>query len=55
MGIKNFEMFFENKIEFDRINFYKEYYKNLSPSDFEISIDKDIIKIKISKKKNKQK
>lgn len=54
MDIKNFEMFFDSKNDFDRLNFYKDYYKNLSPSDFKITIDENIIKIEISdNKKNK--
>ena len=50
--MKNFEEFFNEKKKekkFDRVEYYKEYYKNLSPSNFNISVENDTIKIKIKK------
>jgi hypothetical protein len=38
------ELLKEN-INFNRIEYYKNYYSNISPSDFDISIEGDIIKI----------
>jgi len=34
----------------DRTEFYQQYYKNLSPSDFEVRKEADTIVIKIPKK-----
>jgi len=31
----------EEKDRFDRVKFYKEYYENISPDSFNVSIDKD--------------
>jgi hypothetical protein len=45
---KTFQEKTEKKKEFDRIEFYLEYYKNLSPSDFQIEIRNDKILITIS-------
>lgn len=36
--------------EFDRIEYYKEYYQNLSPSEFEVQKEGEWIKIKIPSK-----
>ena len=38
------------KNDFDRVSFYFEYYKNLTPSNFDISKKDDEIIIKIPKK-----
>jgi hypothetical protein len=38
------------KDDFDRISFYFDYYKNLTPSNFNISKKDDEIIIKIPKK-----
>lgn len=35
----------EEKKEFDRVKFYEGYYKNLTPSNFEIEVDGNTIKI----------
>ena len=37
----------EEKEEFDRVKYYKEYYKNLTPSDFKVETDDNTIKITI--------
>lgn len=50
MEIKNFDEFF--KKDFNRVDFYEEYYKNLSPSDFKITKKDDEIIIKITETKN---
>jgi uncharacterized protein YozE (UPF0346 family) len=39
----------KKKDDFDRISFYLEYYKNLTPSDFKVSKKDDEIIIKIPK------
>lgn len=41
------------KDDFDRISFYLDYYKNLTPSDFDICKKDDEIIIKIPKKESK--
>lgn len=40
----------DEKPDFDRISFYLDYYKNLTPSDFDICKKGDEIIIKIPKK-----
>lgn len=35
----------EEKKSFDRLNYYEEYFRNLSPSDFEVQIESNGIKI----------
>jgi hypothetical protein len=50
MEIKNFNDYF--KKDFNRVDFYEEYYKNLSPSDFKITKKDDEIIIKITETKN---
>lgn len=40
----------KKKPDFDRISFYLDYYKNLTPSDFDICKKDDEIIIKIPKK-----
>ena len=40
----------DKKDDFDRISFYFDYYKNLTPSNFNISKKDDEIIIKIPKK-----
>jgi hypothetical protein len=40
----------EKKDHFDRISFYLDYYKNLTPKDFDICKKDDEIIIKIPKK-----
>jgi hypothetical protein len=50
MEIKNFNDYF--KKDFNRVDFYEEYYKNLSPSDFKINKKDDEIIIKITETKN---
>lgn len=54
--MKNFEEYFNEKLnenikekDFDRVEFYKEYYKNLSPSEFKVTKEDNIIKITIKK------
>lgn len=50
--MRNFEEFLNEKKrekEFDRVEFYKEYYENLTPSEFDISVNDDTIKIKVKK------
>jgi hypothetical protein len=41
----------DKKNDFDRVSFYFEYYKNLTPSNFDISKKDDEIIIKIPKTK----
>lgn len=40
----------KKKDDFDRISFYLEYYKNLTPSEFKVSKKDDEIIITIPKK-----
>lgn len=42
----------EQQSEFDRQDFYFNYYKNLSPSDFDVEKYGDTITIKIPRKEN---
>jgi|LakMenEpi03Aug12_release.lakeMendotaPanAssembly.Ray.scaffolds.fasta_scaffold6632215_1 hypothetical protein len=35
--------------DFDRVKFYLEYYKNLSPKEFDVDIKSNVITIKINK------
>jgi hypothetical protein len=35
--------------DFDRAKFYLEYYKNLSPKEFDVDIKSNVITIKINK------
>lgn len=39
----------ENKRTFDRLSYYKTYYENLSPSDFTVKNEDNIIKIYLPK------
>jgi type III secretory pathway component EscR len=47
--IKPIKDFGTDKKEFDRTKFYLEYYKNLSPENFQIEIQEDKICITIPK------
>jgi hypothetical protein len=42
-----FKLFLENKKEFDRLEYYYRYFKNLTPKGFVIKKEKDQIVIKI--------
>lgn len=37
----------EEKEEFDRVGYYEEYFRNLSPSDFEVKSEGKVIQITI--------
>lgn len=52
--MQNFEEYLINKKKkkFNRVDFYVNYYKNLSPSDFKIIKKNNIILIKIKKSEN---
>lgn len=41
------EVLIKENDTFDRVEYYKKYYENLSPSGFEVKRDGDSIKIKI--------
>ncbi len=43
----NFKLFLENKKEFDRLEYYYQYLKNLIPKGFLIKKEKNQIIIKI--------
>ena len=45
---KTFQEKTEKKKEFNRLEFYLEYYKNLSPSDFQVEIRNGKILITVS-------
>ena len=40
------------KQDFDRVKYYKEYYDNLTPSEFEVYQKDEFIIIKVSPRKN---
>lgn len=40
------------KQDFDRVQFYKEYYKNLTPSEFDVYQKDEFIIIKVKPRKD---
>lgn len=44
----NFKLFLEKKKEFDRFEYYYQYFKNLMPKGFTIKKEKDKIIIKLN-------
>jgi len=50
IGWEDFQTRAKENTPFDKLDYYKNYYKNLSPSGFDVQKEGDFIKIKIPSK-----